>query len=275
VNVARTSIHMTKDEHELDHHEHEHNCNRREYIKKAITMTGVTTATTTGIISASLTLASFPTSSHAVSSTTSTSQTKPTNTNTNIDTFQKGKSRTTNYEIQHTPSEWSTILSNSQYNILRKGATERQRSSILEKETRNGNYICAGCNSTLFASTAKFNSGTGWPSFDSVIRNDVVEVEESSTGFGFGLQALDGNGKEVRCKTCGGHLGDVFGDGWRYGSKTGKRYCINGAALIFLPIDVHVDVNGDVNVNGGGKRLRGDIPPPNKVIQYQPSLTRD
>jgi peptide-methionine (R)-S-oxide reductase len=223
--------HMTRNE--IDCYEYE--CNRREYIKEAVTGT-------VGVVSV------FPIASHAATSDESKEQ---------PETFKKGKSRSAGYEVQHSASEWSTLLSGSQYNVLRKGGTERQRSSILEKEKRVGTFVCAGCNSDLFVSTAKFNSGTGWPSFDSPINNSAVEVED----VGWGLKALDG--AEVRCRTCGGHLGDVFEDGWRYGSKTGKRYCINGAALIFLPVD------------GGGKGLRGDIPPPNKVIQYEPSLIRD
>ena len=232
VTATQTIAHMTRNE--IDRQEYE--CNRREYIKDVVTGTA-------GAVSV------FPISSHAATSDESKEQ---------PETFKKGKSRSAGYEVQHSSSEWSALLSGSQYNVLRKGGTERQRSSILEKEKRVGTFVCAGCNSDLFASTAKFNSGTGWPSFDSPINSSAVEVED----VGWGLQALDG--AEVRCRKCGGHLGDVFGDGWRYaGSKTGKRYCINGAALIFLPVD------------GSGKGLRGDIPPPNKVIQYEPSLIRD
>ena len=169
--------------------------------------------------------------------------------------FPKGKNRTDGYEVQHSSSEWSSILSSAQYSVLRRGGTERQRASILEKEKRNGVYVCAGCHSELFASSAKFDSGTGWPSFDSPMNVKNFELEDAGL-----FQALDG--VEVRCKTCGGHLGDLFGDGWRYGSKTGKRYCINGAALIFLP-------------EGDEKPLRGDVPPRNKVIQYEPAMRRE
>ena len=165
-----------------------------------------------------------------------------------IQTFRKGKSRVDGYEVRRSKDEWTALLTNTQLNVLRRAQTERQRSSILEKEKRDGRYECAGCNRPLFSSSGKFDSGTGWPSFDSPISYDAVEIEEVSV-----LQAIDG--AEVRCKTCGSHLGDYFVDGWRYGSKTGKRYCINGAALLFLPSD-------------GGKTLRGDFLPPNKVIQY-------
>jgi len=169
--------------------------------------------------------------------------------------FKKGKSRIEGYEVLHTKSEWTTLLSGAQYNVLRKGGTERQRGSILEKEKRPGIYACAGCTSPLFTSGSKFDSGTGWPSFDSTIGINAIEIEEMDW-----MHSSDG--AEVRCQSCGGHLGDVFGDGWRFaGSKTGKRYCINGAALLFHPTD-------------GGNELRGDLPPPNKVIQYEPALSR-
>ena len=152
------------------------------------------------------------------------------------------------------------ILSGAQYNILRKGGTERQKSSILNTFTTAnvGIYTCAGCNTPLFSSADKFSSGTGWPSFSTALEG--VEEEELDP-----IRAtLDG--KEVRCATCGGHLGDLFNDGWIYrgtsAAKTGKRYCIDGAALIFKP-------------EGGGEDVFGDMPPPNKVIKYEQSLYRD
>jgi len=168
---------------------------------------------------------------------------------------KKDKSRIEGYAVQHTTAEWTTLLSGAQYNVLRRGGTERQRGSILENEKRPGNFSCAGCKTPLFVSSAKFQSGTGWPSFESAIEG-AVEVEEMSW-----IQASM-DGAEVRCITCGGHLGDVFNDGGRFGSKTGKRYCINGAALVFRP-------------TSGENEVRGDLPPPNKVIQYEPTLRRD
>ncbi len=158
--------------------------------------------------------------------------------------------------------EWCMqyILSGAQYNILRKGGTERQKSSILNTFTNAnvGIYTCAGCNTPLFSSADKFSSGTGWPSFSTALEG--VEEEELDP-----IRAtLDG--KEVRCATCGGHLGDLFNDGWIYrgtsAAKMGKRYCIDGAALIFKP-------------EGGGEDVFGDIPPPNKVIKYEQSMYRD
>ena len=170
------------------------------------------------------------------------------------------KSRTEGYAVQHTEREWAYILSGPQYNILRRGGTERQKSSILNTYTSDnvGTYVCAGCQTPLFESTAKFNSRTGWPSFAKALEG--VE-EEDVDAFRATLA-----GRELRCATCGGHLGDKFNDGWIYTGtlafETGNRYCIDGAALIFKPAD-------------GGAEVYGDQPPPNKVINYEPSIFRD
>lgn len=172
-----------------------------------------------------------------------------------------GKSRTVGYAVQHTEREWAYMLSGAQYNILRQGGTERQKSSILNTftaEANVGTYRCAGCETPLFTSTEKFSSGTGWPSFASALEG--VEVEDLDP-----IRAtLDG--REVRCRTCGGHLGDLFNDGWIYvgsrAAETGKRYCIDGAALVFQPAD-------------GGKEVLGDQPPPNKIIMYESPMYRD
>lgn len=169
-------------------------------------------------------------------------------------------SRTDGYAVQHTEREWAYMLSGAQYNILRQGGTERQKSSILNTFTsaNEGTYVCAGCETPLFASDAKFSSGTGWPSFASALAS--VEVEQLDP-----IRATL-EGREVRCAVCGGHLGDLFNDGWIYvgtqAGKTGERYCIDGAALVFKPRD-------------GGDDVFGDMPPPNRVIQYQPSMYRD
>jgi len=172
------------------------------------------------------------------------------------------KSRTEGYAVQRTEREWAYILSGPQYNILRKGGTERQKSSILNTFTAEqnvGTYVCAACPEALFASTDKFNSGTGWPSFAKALPG--VEAEQANP-----IAATLG-GREVRCGTCGGHLGDLFNDGWVYvgtsAFETGNRYCIDGAALIFKPAD---ESKSDVY---------GDQPPPNKVINYEPAMFRD
>jgi peptide-methionine (R)-S-oxide reductase len=155
------------------------------------------------------------------------------------------KSRSKGYAVQKTDAEWRAILSPTQYDILRLGGTERPYSSILEGEKRAGTFVCAGCGTPLFASDQKFKSGTGWPSFARGL--DGVEVEDVSQ--------VTANlvGAELRCGTCGGHLGDVFADGFLFPGTpaftSGKRYCIDGAALVFEP------ANGDSSV-------RGDLSPP-------------
>jgi peptide-methionine (R)-S-oxide reductase len=129
------------------------------------------------------------------------------------------KSRTIGYDVQHTEVEWSNMLSKQQYFILREGGTESPYSSILEGEERAGLYICAACKTPLFDAKEKFHSGTGWPSFasplmstsDTTVSN--VEMEDVST---FQYQLA---GAEVRCHTCGGHLGDVFADGFLFVGK--------------------------------------------------------
>lgn len=152
------------------------------------------------------------------------------------------KSRNNGYKIQHSEREWSYVLSGKQYNILREGGTEQPYSSILEGEDRNGEYKCAGCGTPLFTSSSKFHSGTGWPSFAAAL--DSVETED--------VNIIQANllGAEIRCAACGGHLGDVFNDGMIFVNTpaftTGKRYCVDGSALIFKPSDGTEEVYGDL-----------------------------
>ncbi len=174
---------------------------------------------------------------------------------------KNAKSRTEGYAVQHTEREWAYLLSGAQYNILRRGGTERQKSSILNTFTASdhvGSYVCAACQTPLFDSKDKFSSGTGWPSFARALEG--VEEEQMDP-----ISATLG-GREVRCATCGGHLGDLFNDGWVYlgtqAFETGNRYCIDGGALIFKPAD-------------GSEDIYGDLPPPNKVINYESPLFRD
>jgi len=146
------------------------------------------------------------------------------------------------YPIQKTDDEWAEMLSPKQYDILRKGGTEKPYSSILEKETRNGVYKCAGCNTPLFLSKDKFKSGTGWPSFAASIE-EGVEIDNVSD------LRMNLVGAELRCKSCGGHLGDVFNDGFLFvgtpAFKTGKRFCIDGYAMNFYTKFGLEEVRGD------------------------------
>ena len=143
------------------------------------------------------------------------------------------KSRSTGYAVQRSDREWAYVLGGQQYFILRQGGTEQPNTSPLYTEKRAGTFYCAGCNAALFSSEAKFASGTGWPSFATPL--SAVEVVENNPVFA----AIGGT--ETRCGNCGGHLGDVFQDGYLFqgtpAAVSGKRYCIDGGALAFRPDD--------------------------------------
>jgi peptide-methionine (R)-S-oxide reductase len=127
-------------------------------------------------------------------------------------------------KINRTDAEWRQALSPEAYRILREHGTERAGISPLNREKRNGMFVCAGCGKELFASDAKFESGTGWPSFYQPAASEAVGTTEDRSWF---MRRT-----EVHCADCGGHLGHVFPDGPK---PTGLRYCINGAALGFKP----------------------------------------
>ncbi|HBB31290.1 MAG TPA: peptide-methionine (R)-S-oxide reductase [Cyanobacteria bacterium UBA8803] len=127
------------------------------------------------------------------------------------------------FEITKTEEEWRKILTPEQFNVLRKHGTERSYTSPLDKQYAKGTYVCAGCELPLFSSDTKFNSGTGWPSFFSPIEGAIGTSVDRS----FFMTRI-----EVHCCRCGGHLGHVFEDG---PAPTGQRYCMNGAALKFIP----------------------------------------
>ncbi|WP_318344608.1 peptide-methionine (R)-S-oxide reductase MsrB [Flagellimonas baculiformis] len=128
------------------------------------------------------------------------------------------------FKVNKTDAEWRAELTDMEYQVLRKEATERAFSSDLLDNKQKGTYVCAGCGTPLFKSEHKFDSGTGWPSFDREIKGNVAY----SVDYKIGVAR-----SEEHCATCGGHLGHVFDDGPR--KTTGKRHCINGAALDFIP----------------------------------------
>ena len=126
-------------------------------------------------------------------------------------------------EVRHTDAKWRRLLTGMQYEVLRRGATERPYSSPLNDEHRGGQFACAGCQLPLFSSKTKFDSGTGWPSFYAPLERALSNLNDATLGM---------VRTEVRCRRCGGHLGHVFDDGPR---PTGLRYCMNGTALAFTP----------------------------------------
>jgi peptide-methionine (R)-S-oxide reductase len=127
-------------------------------------------------------------------------------------------------KIRKTEEEWRAELDPDRYAILRQAATEAPWSGDLLVAHEDGVYRCGACNAELFRSDAKFESGSGWPSFFQPVSEDAVELEEDIS---HGMRRI-----EVRCGTCESHLGHVFPDG---PAPTGQRYCINSLALEFEP----------------------------------------
>ena len=130
-------------------------------------------------------------------------------------------SATETFEIEKTDEEWRRLLTPEQFATLRQQATERPFTSPLNDEHRKGIFACAGCSLPLYSADAKFDSGTGWPSFFQPLPNAIATSTD---------QSWLGTRTEVHCRRCGGHLGHVFDDG---PPPTGLRYCMNGVALTF------------------------------------------
>lgn len=137
---------------------------------------------------------------------------------------KENKMEETAYAVSKTDAEWRAELTDMEYYVLRKAATENAFTSDLLDNKEKGVYVCAACGTPLFRSEHKFDSGTGWPSFDREIEGNVAYDVDYKIGVAR---------TEEHCAVCGGHLGHVFNDGPR--ATTGKRHCINGVALDFIP----------------------------------------
>ena len=127
-------------------------------------------------------------------------------------------------EVQKPDEQWRQELTPLQYSVLREAHTERPFTGEYVNNHADGFYRCAGCGNKLFSSDAKFDSGTGWPSFDEPTVAEAVELRPDNSLF---MRRT-----EVVCRRCGGHLGHVFNDG---PTTTGKRYCMNSCSLSFEP----------------------------------------
>ena len=128
-------------------------------------------------------------------------------------------------DLPQTDEQWLERLGPERFHVLRQAGTERAFTGELNDETRSGKFICAGCGEALFASDHKFDSGSGWPSFDRPLQEQAVAAFDDSS---YGMVRT-----EVRCAKCDGHLGHVFNDGPR--ETTGARFCINSLSLEFEP----------------------------------------
>ena len=129
-------------------------------------------------------------------------------------------------EVDLSEQQWRERLSPAQFEVLRRSATEPAWSGELLHVDANGVFHCAGCGAELFSTDSKFESGTGWPSFDRAMKDGTVEEHRDRT---FGMART-----EIVCARCGGHLGHVFPDG---PTETGQRYCVNSLSLAFIADD--------------------------------------
>ena len=130
------------------------------------------------------------------------------------------------YLVSKSDAEWKEQLPEMAYYVLRKAGTERAFSGSLNYNKKEGIYVCAGCQAPLYESKYKFDSGTGWPSFDRGNEKNLEYDVDYKIGYAR---------SELKCNKCGGHLGHMFNDGPK--ATTGKRHCINSAALNFIASD--------------------------------------
>jgi len=140
----------------------------------------------------------------------------------NMATHKKSNPMDTDKKISLSETEWKNRLTEEQYNVLRLKATEKPFTGMYYKLNDHGIYCCAGCGIELFSSDTKFDAGCGWPSFYEAIADKKIETRTDTS-----LQMVR---TEILCAACGGHLGHLFDDG---PEPTGKRYCVNSAALNF------------------------------------------
>jgi len=124
--------------------------------------------------------------------------------------------------VKKSDDEWKKTLTPEEFSVLRKKGTEPPFTGLLLHQTKDGMYVCAGCGNELFSSDAKFDSGSGWPSFFAAVRPDAVVLKSD--------RSLLMKRTEVVCARCGGHLGHVFDDGPK---PSGQRYCMNSVSLHF------------------------------------------
>ncbi|MEL6167965.1 MAG: peptide-methionine (R)-S-oxide reductase MsrB [Pseudomonadota bacterium] len=128
---------------------------------------------------------------------------------------------TGSFEVTRTDDEWRAMLTDLEYKVMRREGTERPFSSPLDKNWAAGTYHCRGCDLPVYSSEAKYDSGTGWPSFWQSIPGAVGTKPDRKL-----LRVRT----EVHCRRCGSHLGHIFDDG---PAPTGKRHCLNGVSLVF------------------------------------------